>query len=41
MEEHWLSKKITEWNFIDFRPRGRPKMRRENDVERDIKFIKV
>ena len=27
--------------FIDFRPRRKPKMRWEDDVERDIKFIKI
>jgi hypothetical protein len=41
MEEPRLTKKITEWNSIDFRPRGRPKMRLEDDVVRDTKFIKI
>jgi hypothetical protein len=40
MEEPRLSKKITEWNSIDFRPRGRPKMMWEDDVKQDIKVIK-
>lgn len=41
MEKPRLSKKITERNSIDFRPRGGPKLRREDDVERGIKFIEI
>jgi hypothetical protein len=33
MEKHRITRKITEWNSIDLRPRGRFKMRWEEDVK--------
>jgi hypothetical protein len=39
MEEHRLTKKITEWKTIDFRQKERSRMRWE-DVKRDVKVIK-
>jgi hypothetical protein len=41
MEGHRLCKKITEWKSTAFRPRGRPKMKREDDVKQDLKVMKI
>jgi hypothetical protein len=32
---------MTEWKPIAFRQRGGPKMRREDDVKRDLKVAKI
>jgi hypothetical protein len=41
MEEHHLTKKITEWKSVAFRPRGRHKMRWEGDVNKDLNVMKM
>jgi hypothetical protein len=41
MEEHRLTKKITEWKSIAFRPRRRQKISWEVDVKHDLKVTKI
>jgi hypothetical protein len=36
MEEHWLTKKITQRKPIAFRSRGRPKMKWEDEAKQDL-----
>ena len=40
-EEYRPNKKMTEWKTIGFRQRGGPKMRREDDVKRDLNIVKI
>jgi hypothetical protein len=39
-EREKSAKKITEWKPIAFRPRGRPKIKWEDDVKKDLKVMK-
>jgi hypothetical protein len=41
MEERRLVKKITEWKPIAVRPRGRPKLKWEDDVKQVSKVMKI
>ena len=36
-DKHWVTKKITQWKLIAFRPRGRSKRKWEDDVKQDLK----
>jgi hypothetical protein len=40
MQEHRLSKKVTEWKHTAFRPKGKSKMNWKNDIRQDIKVMK-
>jgi hypothetical protein len=41
MEKHKLTRKITEWKSTALRPRGRFKMRCEEDVKYALKVMKI
>lgn len=39
--EKRLNKKITGWKSIAFRQRGRPKMRWQDDIQHNLKVMKI
>ena len=41
MEEHRITKKITEFKHMGFRPRGRLELESENDVKQQLKAMKI
>lgn len=41
MEKYCLNKKITKWKPKVFRPRGRPKVKWENDVKQDLNVMNI
>jgi hypothetical protein len=41
MDEHQVTKKITEWKSIAFRPRGRPKIVWKDELKQDLKVTKI
>ena len=41
MEEHRLTKRITEWKFTAFTERGKHKIKLEDDIKQDLKVMKI
>jgi hypothetical protein len=40
-EQYWLTKKITEWKPVIFRPRGRPKMKWKDNIKQNLKVTAI
>ena len=40
-EEQRVNKKITEWKSTEFRQKGRPKMRWQDDIKHSLKVMKI